>query len=58
MLKIDAQETRWTLFRDGQVLLEHTKDRPFAVAVRREKTYAAKRGTVKVKTREIGRAHV
>ena len=55
MLKIDAQENRWTLSWDGQALLEHREDRPFAVAVRREKTYSAKRGTVKVKTSETAR---
>ena len=42
----------WSLCWGGQTLLRHTADRPFATAIRREKTYAANRGTVKVTEEE------
>ena len=60
-------ESNMLMLRRGKnVLLRHSADRPFASAVRQEKTYTASRGTVKTETREaeriplteIGRAHV
>lgn len=40
---------------NGMVLLRHTKEAPFAVAVRQEKSYTASRGTVKVSVTEAER---
>ena len=45
----------WTLLYDGKVLLEHSAERPFAAAVRREKTYSVSRGTVKERVAERDR---
>ena len=41
--------------KQNVTLLHHTPNRPFAEAVRKEKTYAANRGTVKTETRVIER---
>ena len=43
------------LRRGKNVLLRHSEDRPFAAAVRQEKTYTASRGTVKTAVREAER---
>ena len=44
------------MIRTGKnVLLRHSEDRPFATAVRQEKTYTANRGTVKTAVREAER---
>ena len=49
-------ETNMLMFRRGKnVLLRHSEDRPFATAVRQEKTYTANRGTVKTAVREAER---
>ncbi len=45
----------WTLLHDGQVLISHRTDAPFAVAVRQEKSYESSRGTVKTKVTEAER---
>ncbi|MBR0081140.1 MAG: alpha-glucosidase [Clostridia bacterium] len=45
----------WTLTADGLVLAAHRPDRPFATAIRREKTYTADRGTVKEQITETAR---
>ena len=55
MLQSMIQNGVWTLSLDGQVLLEHRPDRPFAVTLRREKTYSANRGTVKEQVAELDR---
>ena len=47
MMKIDFAPGELTLSLDGRPVLQHSGERPFAVAVRREKQYAAVRGTVK-----------
>ena len=44
------------MIRTGKnVLLRHSEDRPFATAVRQEKTYTASHGTVKTAVREAER---
>ena len=49
-------ETNMLMLRRGKnVLLRHSEARPFATAVRQEKTYTANRGTVKTETREAER---
>ena len=49
-------EANMLMLRRGKnVLLRHSEDRPFAAAVRQEKTYTANRGTVKTETREAER---
>ena len=49
-------ESNLLMLRRGKnVLLRHSEDRPFATAVRQEKTYTANRGTVKTETREAER---
>ena len=47
MLRSIIQNGVWTLSRDEKLLLEHRPERPFATAMRREKTYSANRGTVR-----------
>ena len=49
-------ESNLLMLRRGKnVLLRHSEDRPFATAVRQEKTYTASRGTVKTAVREAER---
>ena len=49
-------ESNMLMLRRGKnVLLRHSEARPFAAAVRQEKTYTASRGTVKTETREAER---
>ena len=49
-------ESNMLMIRTGKnVLLRHSEDRPFATAVRQEKTYTANRGTVKTAVREAER---
>ncbi len=48
-------ESMWMLRKQGCTLLRHSAERPFAVAVRQEKTYTANRGTVKTEIREAER---
>lgn len=47
MLRSNILNGVWTLSRDEKLLLEHRPERPFATAMRREKTYSANRGTVR-----------
>lgn len=47
MLHSQIQDGSWRIDAGGCLLLRHTPQRPFAEAVRREKTYTANRGTVK-----------
>ena len=47
MIESVIENGGWTLARDGKLLLRHTQKRPFATVIRREKTYAADRGTVR-----------
>ena len=55
MLISEVRSGQWTLALDGRTLLEHRPDRPFATAIRREKTYEANRGTVKEHVTEVER---
>ena len=55
MLINTVSSDRWTLSFDGRLFLEHRPDAPFAAAIRREKTYAADRGTVKETVVETAR---
>jgi alpha-glucosidase len=49
-------ESNMLMLRRGKnVLLRHSEARPFATAVRQEKTYSANRGTVKTAVREAER---
>ena len=49
-------DSNMLMFRRGKnVLLRHSEARPFATAVRQEKTYTANRGTVKTAVREAER---
>lgn len=47
MLLSQILENTWTLSLDGMTYIAHTPQAPFAVALRREKTYESDRGTVK-----------
>ena len=47
MLLSQVSQNTWTLSLDGVPYIVHTPQAPFAVALRREKTYASDRGTVK-----------
>ena len=55
MIRSELQNGVWTLRLGERLLLEHSPQRPFAVALRREKTYAASRGTVKESVAESQR---
>ena len=47
MLRSQVLESAWTLSLDGTPYVTHGPEAPFAVALRREKTYESDRGTVK-----------
>ncbi len=47
MLRSNILNGVWTLSWGEKLLLEHMPERPFATAMRREKTYSANRGTVR-----------
>ena len=47
MLLSQVLENTWTLSLDGAPFVAHRPETPFAVALRREKTYESDRGTVK-----------
>ena len=47
MLLSQVSQNTWTLSLDGVPYIVHTPQAPFAVALRREKTYESDRGTVK-----------
>ena len=55
MLRSHCENDRWSLLFDETLLLEHSAGRPFATAIRREKTYTANRGTVKEQITEAER---
>ena len=55
MLKSERTADQWTLSFDGRILFTHSSDRPFATAIRREKTYETDRGTVKEHVTEVAR---
>ena len=55
MLRSQVKKNRWTLDIGGLSYIAHGPDRPFAVAVRREKTYESDRGTVKERVVEAER---
>ena len=55
MLQLDYTDNRLSLLLDGAALLAHSPEQPFATAVRREKSYQADRGTVKVTARVTAR---
>ena len=50
-----AESNMLMLRRGKNILLRHSEARPFATAVRQEKTYTANRGTVKTAVREAER---
>ena len=45
----------WVMSLGGEAAIVHGEAHPFATAVRREKTYAASHGSVKVQEREVER---
>ena len=47
MLRSQVLENAWTLSLGGVPYIAHRPETPFAVALRREKTYESDRGTVK-----------
>ena len=47
MLQSQVRAGSWTLEQDGMVLARHSQERPFATAVKREKSYKENRGTYK-----------
>ena len=55
MLTIDCADGHLQLSLNGVTLLSHSAERPFATAVRREKSYQSDRGTVKVTARVTAR---
>ena len=55
MLQSQVRAGSWRLEQDGTLLACHTVERPFATAVRREKSYQEKRGTFKATVTETAR---
>ncbi len=55
MLKLDCGSGTLTLEIDGVLFLAHRPERPFATAVRREKSYTSDRGTFKETVTETAR---
>ena len=55
MVLSSITEHCWTLSRGTDILLEHSAELPFACAIRREKTYATNRGSVKEQVTEVER---
>ena len=55
MLRSQVLENTWTVQADGLPFVDHRADAPFAVALRREKTYETDRGTVKERVVEAER---
>ncbi|MBQ6273300.1 MAG: hypothetical protein IJK63_03680 [Oscillospiraceae bacterium] len=55
MLQSQVRAGSWILEQDGTLLACHTVERPFATAVRREKSYQEKRGTFKATVTETAR---
>ena len=55
MLQSQVRAGSWMLEQDKVLLASHTVDRPFATAVKREKSYQENRGTYKETVRETAR---
>lgn len=55
MLRSQFGNPGWRLYLDDDVLLRHSPQQPFAVMIRQEKRYTAKRGTVKTTAAETER---
>ena len=55
MLTTQTAGQTWRLLLAGEILVEHTAERPFATMIRLEKKYAANRGTVKTTVVETDR---
>ena len=55
MLQSQVRAGSWMLEQDKVLLASHTIDRPFATAVKREKSYQENRGTYKETVRETAR---
>lgn len=55
MLLSQVEKNAWTLSIDGIPFVAHRVDAPFALALRREKTYESDRGTVKERVVEAER---
>ena len=55
MIHFKRNDQGWQLCLNDRLLMEHTQARPFAVMIRLEKQYTAKRGTVKTTTVETER---
>ena len=58
MLRFSGDEQNWQLFLDDVLFLQHTARQPFAVMIRVEKQYTAKRGTVKTTEMETQRVEL
>ena len=52
MLRSIFNDGGWSLYAGEVLLAQHSPERPFAAAVRREKTYTADRGTIKTQVVE------
>ena len=55
MLRSQVRAGSWTLEQEGTLLACHSLDRPFATAVRREKSYKENRGSYRETVKEIAR---
>ena len=55
IFRFSGDERSFRLLLDDVTLLEHTAQQPFAVMIRVEKSYRAKRGTVKTTETEVQR---
>ena len=58
MLRFSGDEQNWNLYLDDVLFLRHTPQQPFAVMIRTEKQYTAKRGTVKTTEAETQRVEL
>ena len=55
MIRSQITEEGWSLYSGEVLLARHSPERPFALALRREKTYRTDRGTVKEQVSETER---
>ncbi len=55
MVNLECQKNHLVLKAGEEILLEHTEKKPFAIAIKREKTYSFNRGTVKESVQEVER---
>ena len=58
MLRFSGDEQSWLLYLDDVLFLQNTPRRPFAVMIRAEKQYTARRGTVKTTEMETQRVEL